>query len=355
MRKALAVCTILILLAAGCVGEERLETTTFVIEQDGEETVEAELVLSKGRLALTGGSSGVFEGEFIHQLSDYTPHYEYKVEEGRGHLVVEQPSVAQAVEDGSEYKSTVWLSREIPYELVLTKTAGFSEIDFSEIMLLSLEADLGDSHSVLDFRGEYPRLARVSIDSGSGEDDLAFDGVYPALTELVMELEAINDIVSLNGGFNALMILDLQMGGGNDDIGLGGSFARLTEVTINTSAGDDVIVVNGTFEMAETMTIQTGRGMDDVFLTGTWPDEATITITSRQDRVRIIVPDNSGLRIEVGSPSIVVSGDSLTTEETVITNQQFGTASRTLNLRFNTSDGEVTSIFEILTESQVSE
>jgi hypothetical protein len=343
---------LLLVFLAGCVGQDRLRMTEITVEREGADFVEVELLLSTGNMTLTSGAASLFVGEFTRLFNDYEPIIEYEVDEGRGHLVVEQPSNAADTEDGTHYITDLELGSGIPLDLTLEKNEGSSEIRLTDLTMNNLSATLGINNTLLEVAGEYPTLTTAAIAAEQGEDEITFDGRFPSLLDLSITTADIGDTVSITGSFETLTTLMTQMGNDDDLLTVTGTYPTVDEFRLMTGGGDDLITVFGGFNTASELIIDVGIGNDVVDLGGAWTQNANITIISEDDSTTLRLPDDVGVRVEVASRSAEIDVDGNPVEGTVYTNDLYDSAEVNLNIQLNTASGEVINLFSLETGTQ---
>lgn len=338
---------LLLLVTAGCVGEDRIETNAIHVENDGMQFAQVELIMSTGNLTLTGGAEGLFEGEFVHQISDYKPQYEFEVARERGHLVVEQPSIAQDTEAGDHYVTTMRLNNSIPLDLTYHKREGNGNLQLQGLSLNSLSLDLGEKDSLVDLSGGQPALANVDITSSTGADQIIMDGAYPALTALTIALGHVRDEILVQGSYALLEQMAVTTGDGDDQLTIEGAYPLLNMGDIIVGGGDDVIAVSGIFDVLPEWGIDVGAGADVIDLSGTWSRDMHFEITSAEDSVLIRLPASVGVIVEVANRMVTVDAPEFVQEEAVFTNSAYGQADVTLSLRLHVSTSEIVNTFTL--------
>jgi hypothetical protein len=166
---------VLALALAGCyVPSPRVSRTTASAEKislAGAESVSISVTLGVGKLKLTGGADSLLDANFEYNIPDWKPVVSYRVEEGRGRLIVEQPSrVVGATWPGNvKYDWSLKLSDSVPMELEISMGVGKSEVDLRGLNLrrFSLEAGVGEGS--VDLSGPRPSDLYATIKAGVGK------------------------------------------------------------------------------------------------------------------------------------------------------------------------------------------
>jgi hypothetical protein len=164
-----------VLALAGCyVPSPKLgktETANEKVELAGAESVSVSVTLGVGKLKLAGGADSLLDARFEYNIPDWKPVVSYKVEDGRGRLIVEQPSrVVGAAWPGSvRYDWDMKLSSGVPMELEIDLGVGKSEVDLRGLNLrrFSLEAGVGEGS--VDLSGPRPSDLDATIKAGVGK------------------------------------------------------------------------------------------------------------------------------------------------------------------------------------------
>jgi len=177
MRKqiALVFCAVLVLALAGCyVPSPRLRRTESSIEKveiAGAESVSVSVTLGVGKLKLAGGADSLLDARFEYNIPDWKPVVSYKVEDGRGRLIAEQPSrVVGATWPGNvRYDWDLRLNSTVPMELEVDMGVGKSEVDLKGLNLrrFSLEAGVGEGS--VDLSGPRSSDLDATIKAGVGK------------------------------------------------------------------------------------------------------------------------------------------------------------------------------------------
>lgn len=358
-----------VLLLAACVGEDRLQSKTIVVEPGVADFANIVLNLSTGNLTLTGGADNLFEGEFRYQQSDFIPTHTYEQEmRGQWLLRVDQPSIAENTEEGDHYVSEVRLGDAISYNLTLSKTEGRATFDFRGLPINELfvnpdhftadetEAVLvaeedGVEHAQLEATNRFeltdgsPTLTLVRLAGGAGEDQVAMQGDYSSLLQVDMALDEGHDGVAVNGTFPSLIALSIQMGHGGDTVEIAGEFPTLETFVVVTGDDDDCIQVAGNF--LSPLRIEVGAGEDEVDLVGPWTHDTQVTIVSADQTTTLYLPQDIGVRVQVSSRAAQINAEGLSQAENTYTNDLYETADIKLDVVLNTFTSEVINLFDL--------
>jgi len=166
---------ILVLTLSGCyIPSPKLrktESSQEKVELAGAESVSVSVTLGVGKLKLAGGADSLLEASFEYNIPDWKPVVSYKVEDGRGRLIVEQPSrVVGATWPGNvRYDWGLKLNSGVPMELEIDMGMGKSEVDLKGLNLrrFSLEAGVGEGS--VDLSGPRPSDLDAAIKAGVGK------------------------------------------------------------------------------------------------------------------------------------------------------------------------------------------
>jgi hypothetical protein len=166
---------LLVLAVAGCyVPSPKLRKTASVQEKvdlAGAESVSASITIGVGKLRLAGGADSLLDARFEYNIPDWKPTVSYKVEDGRGRLIVEQPSrVVGATWPGNvRYEWDLKLNSGVPMELEIDMGVGKSEVDLKGLNLRRFSLEAGVGEGTVDLSG--PRLSDLdaTIKAGVGK------------------------------------------------------------------------------------------------------------------------------------------------------------------------------------------
>jgi len=149
----------------------RTESSHEQVELAGAESVSVTITLGVGKLKLAGGADELLDARFEYNIPDWKPVVSYKVEDGRGRLVVEQPSrvVGVAWPGNIRYDWNIKLNSGVPMELEIDLGVGKSEVDLKGLNLrrFSLEAGVGEGS--VDLSGPRPSDLDAAIKAGVGK------------------------------------------------------------------------------------------------------------------------------------------------------------------------------------------
>jgi hypothetical protein len=176
MSRHVALMSLVIVLAlAGCYvpspNLRKTESSQEKVELAGAESVSVSVTLGVGKLKLAGGADSLLDARFEYNIPDWKPAVSYKVDDGRGRLIVEQPSrVVGATWPGNvRYDWDLKLNSGIPTELEIDLGVGKSEVDLKGLNLhrFSLEAGVGEGS--VDLSGPRPSDLDATIKAGVGK------------------------------------------------------------------------------------------------------------------------------------------------------------------------------------------
>ena len=153
------------------VGE--LVTESESVAPDGARSVTVEVDLNIGELTIAGGAEGLMEAEFEYNVAAWKPEIEYRVDNGRGQLVVRQPPHdGRSVPDDAENTWTIALNDDVPMTLTLDVGIGNSRLELGSLSLSDLDVDAGIGNVTVDLTGSWSDDVHVDVDGGIGNVDL---------------------------------------------------------------------------------------------------------------------------------------------------------------------------------------
>ena len=149
----------------------KTETLQQKVGLAGAESVSTSITIGVGKLKLAGGADSLLDARFEYNIPDWKPVVSYKVEDGRGGLIVEQPSrVVGATWPGNvRYDWDLKLKDSIPMDLEIDLGVGKSEVDLRglDVRHLSLEAGVGEGS--VDLSGPRESDLDATIKAGVGK------------------------------------------------------------------------------------------------------------------------------------------------------------------------------------------
>ncbi len=169
---------VLVLALAGCYvpspGVSRTVSSTEKVDIAGAESVSVSVTLGVGKLKLAGGAEDLLDASFEYNIPDWKPVVSYKVEDGRGRLIVEQPSrVVGATWPGNvRYDWGLKLRDSVPMELEISLGVGKSEMDLRGLNLRRFSLAAGVGEGSVDLSGPRTRDLDATIKAGVGKLDL---------------------------------------------------------------------------------------------------------------------------------------------------------------------------------------
>ena len=166
---------VLVLALAGCyVPSPKLrktETSHEKVDLAGAESVSASVTIGVGKLKLAGGADSLLDASFEYNIPDWKPVVSYKVEEGRGRMIVEQPSrvVGAAWPGNVRYNWDLKLNSTVPMELEVDLGVGKSEVDLKGLNLRRFSLEAGVGEGTVDLSGPRPSDLDATIKAGVGK------------------------------------------------------------------------------------------------------------------------------------------------------------------------------------------
>ena len=141
------------------------------VSLDGAESVQAEILMGAGRLVIESGAKGLMEGYFTYSNREYAPDIDYRVRTNDVGLL----DIKQEKNPGNninKYFRNDWeikLNEAVPLELDVTLGAGETDLDLSQMNLVSLNLQMGAGEAHVDLNGLYDNDLMVDIQGGVGE------------------------------------------------------------------------------------------------------------------------------------------------------------------------------------------
>jgi hypothetical protein len=149
----------------------RTESSQEKVGLGGAESVSVAVTLGVGKLRLGAGGEDLLDARFEYNLPDWKPVVTYKVENGRGRLVVEQPSrvVGATWPSNVRYDWDLKLNPAVPMEIEVEMGVGKSEIELAGMDVRRLDLEAGVGEGVVDLSGPRTSDLDASIKAGIGK------------------------------------------------------------------------------------------------------------------------------------------------------------------------------------------
>jgi len=189
---ALVSSAVLVLALAGCyVPSPKLrktESSQEKVDLAGAESVNVSITLGVGKLKLAGGADSLLDARFEYNIPDWKPVVSYRIADGQGRLIVEQPSrVVGATWPGNvRYDWDLKLNADVPMELEIDMGVGKSEVDLKGLNLRRFSLEAGVGEGLVDLSGPRPSDLDATIKAGVGKLTL----VLPADVGVRVEAQA---------------------------------------------------------------------------------------------------------------------------------------------------------------------
>jgi hypothetical protein len=178
-NRLLSALVLLVVLLAGCgyklrVGEVRTESQS--VELGDTRSVQVEINLGAGDLAVTGGGEKLLEADFTYNVAELKPQVKYT----DGTLVLWQPENGGLPDlRGITDFRNEWdlrLNDQVSMDLMVEIGAGASELRLAGLSLTGLDITLGAGGSMIDLSGGWTRDLNVTINAGAGDITVRLPG-----------------------------------------------------------------------------------------------------------------------------------------------------------------------------------
>ena len=137
-------------------------------DRQGAKSVDVSLQTTSGEFNITSGSSHLLDADFNYNDSYETPHVDYNVTNGVGHLSISQDS------QGPHFGATrnQWnlrLSNDVPLELKIEMGAGRGQLHLRDMPVTRLEMAMGAGQADLDLTGDRKSDLVADLQGGVGQ------------------------------------------------------------------------------------------------------------------------------------------------------------------------------------------
>lgn len=148
---------------------------THRVDAQGAERVEVTIRFGGGSLQVAGGDTDLLSAEFAYNLEDLQPVVEYKVQDGRGDLVLRH-KVDKIRWDRSVKVRNEWqleFSDQIPLGMDMAVGASSGTLELGGLRLTRLKLEAGAADMAVRFGAPNPdRLESLDVRSGAARLDL---------------------------------------------------------------------------------------------------------------------------------------------------------------------------------------
>jgi hypothetical protein len=153
-----------------------LVTKTESVALGDADSVQVDVDMAAGELAIAGGASELMEADFAYNVAELEPEVEY---EG-GNLAVRTPDVSTGFGslsdlDDYRYEWDLRFDDDVPLEMSITMGAGTSHLELGSLSLTRLDIDTGASMAEVDL-SDSATLTRLTVEAGVGQVSVDLTG-----------------------------------------------------------------------------------------------------------------------------------------------------------------------------------
>jgi hypothetical protein len=138
------------------------------VDLQGAKSVDVSLQTSSGEFNIGSGSGHLLDADFSFSDSYETPHVDYNVENGVGHLSISQDNPG-AHFGRSHNQWNLHLSKEVPMELKIEMGAGRGQLRLRDMPVTRLEMKMGAGQADLDLTGDRKNDLIADLQGGVGQ------------------------------------------------------------------------------------------------------------------------------------------------------------------------------------------
>lgn len=169
----MAVLGILALVAAtSCARVGEMQESAKSIPLDDAQSLQVDLRMNAGELALGGGASGLLDARFRTNVERWKAEVSYKLEGSRGVLLIEQPRHEGISWGRAENKWDVRLNDKLPVDLRAKFGAGEAKLTLGSLSLEELNLKMGVGDLTIDLTGYSQKGFEGRIKGGVGHATL---------------------------------------------------------------------------------------------------------------------------------------------------------------------------------------
>lgn len=161
-------------LLAGCVNRVAVgptQTDSQSVELGNVDSVQVEIDMGIGELAVAGGATNLLDAEFTYNIEDWRPEVSYNQRGSMGELQISQPDgeINGIPEDDIEYRWEIALQNDVPMDMEVNLGVGESNLNLGDLYLQNLVVDTGVGETTIDLTGNVRESYDVQINGGVGE------------------------------------------------------------------------------------------------------------------------------------------------------------------------------------------
>jgi hypothetical protein len=147
---------------------EDLQQNSRTVELQGARSVDVSLESSSGEFTISGGSSHLLDADFKYSDSYGTPHVDYNVDAGVGHLNISQDDASTHF-GRSHNEWNLRLSNDVPLELKVQMGAGRGRLRLRDLPVTRLEMSMGAGQADVDLTGDRKSDLTANLEGGVGQ------------------------------------------------------------------------------------------------------------------------------------------------------------------------------------------
>jgi hypothetical protein len=155
----------------GCVVEQTGPTQHDYrsIDMDKSEVLRVNLKMGAGQMRVSSGTDKLMRADFAYNVPSWKPYVRYSSTAGHADLTIEQPGTSRKHFGNTKYNWDVRLTRDLPTDLRVNFGAGDAVLNVGNLILRSIDVDMGVGKLQLDLRGNPTQSYEVRIRGGVGE------------------------------------------------------------------------------------------------------------------------------------------------------------------------------------------
>lgn len=138
------------------------------VDLQGAKSVDVSLETSSGEFNISSGSSHLLDADFNYSDSYETPHVDYNVANGVGHLSISQDNSGTHF-GASRNQWNLRLSNDVPLELKIEMGAGRGQLRLRDMPVTRLEMRMGAGQADLDLTGDRKSDLVADLQGGVGQ------------------------------------------------------------------------------------------------------------------------------------------------------------------------------------------
>jgi len=147
-----------------------VKTETQTVNVDSATSANIQIDFPAGVLNVKSGTNNLMDASFRYNVRDWQPQVQYGESGTQSNLVINLPDDHRVPVSGEWVNEwEIWLSENVPMDLVVRTGAGNSQLDIGKLDMTSLTVETGAGTTTVNLDGNWQHDVDVSIEGGVGK------------------------------------------------------------------------------------------------------------------------------------------------------------------------------------------